>query len=144
MNSIEKEIDERHAEGKLTFARKDTGAYRDLFSPSLAYRQPDGRLICRDELMRSVAVQIRRYSAESAFIREDFEVAGGEPKETLIQEAAAEVTVFGFVHRRWKIRRRGVYTWTRLEGRWVIKQVEVLSETVTPAGWWFGGAARKP
>jgi len=80
----------------------------------------------------------------SAFFREDLSITGGEVRETLIQEATAEATAFGFVHRRWKINRWGIYTWTVQEGRWVIKQVQVLSETVTPAVWWFGFGSRKP
>jgi hypothetical protein len=144
LNSIEKELDRRHAEAKRAFARKDISAYREIFSPSLAYCQPDGRVISRDTLMRDVAVQFRRLdSAESVFVREDLSMTSGDVKETLIQEAAAEATLFGFVHRRWKINRRGTYTWTKQEGRWVIKQVEVFSETVTSAGWWFGTGRRK-
>jgi hypothetical protein len=139
MNSIEKELDGRHAEAKSAFARKDIGTYREIFSPSLAYCQPDGRVIGRDELMRDVAAQFRRLdSAESRFFREDMSIASDEVRETLMQEATAEATAFGFVHRRWKINRRGIYTWTAQEGRWVIKRVQVLSETVTSAGWRFG------
>ncbi len=144
MDSIEKEIDACHAAAKLAFAHKDIGAYRDIFSPSLAYRQVDGRVIGRDELMRDVAVQFRRLdSAKSAFIREHLSVTSDEAIETLIQEVTIETTAFGFVHRRWKINRRGLYTWIHREGRWMIKQVEVLSETVTSAGWWFGVRSEK-
>jgi hypothetical protein len=145
LNSIEQELDGRHAEANLAFARKDIGTYREIFSPSLAYRQPDGRVIGRDELMRDVAVQFRRLDrAAWGFIREDLRISSGQVRETLIQKATAETTVFGFVHRRWKMNRRGIYTWTAQEGRWVIKQVEVLSETVTSAGWSFGFERRKP
>ncbi len=143
MDTVQKELDERHAEAQLAFARKDLDAYRELFSPYLYYRQRNGRVIGRDDLMRDVAIQFRRLdSVKSAFIREDLNVTGEEVRETLIQEATATATAFGLVHRRWKIIRRGIYTWRVEEGRWVIKEVEVLSETMTSAGWWIGSGVR--
>src|SRR5271157_1319243 len=99
--SIEQELNERHAAAQAAFARRDIHAYKAIFSPSLAYRQIDGQVIDRGRLMRNVASQFRRLStAQSSFVRERLNAAGGEATETLTQSASLEATAFGFVHRR--------------------------------------------
>jgi len=137
--SIEQELNERHAAAQAAFARRDIDAYKAIFSPSLAYRQINGQVIDRGRLMRNVASQFRRLSAaQSSFVRERLNAAGGEAAETLTQSASLEATAFGFVHRRWRLHRRGDYAWTKLDGVWVIERVEIVSEKLSPDGWRFG------
>jgi hypothetical protein len=133
------ELDARHLAAMGAFSRRDLDAYRQVFSPTLAYQQADGRIITRDQLMRDVARQFRRLShVKASFVRERMSIAGDEATELLVQEASLEATAFGVVHRSWRLTRRGDYVWTKLEGLWVIQRVKVFSETVLPAGWRFG------
>jgi ABC-type taurine transport system substrate-binding protein len=128
-NSIERELDERHAAARVAYSRRDIDAYREIFSPTLSYQQADGRVIDRHQLMRDVAVQFHRLcSASSSFTREHLSTVDDEITETLVQVATAEATAYGFVHRTWKVDRRAIYTWTKLRGSWTIAGVQVLSE----------------
>ena len=136
---VDEELDARHLVAMDAFSRRDLDAYRQIFSPTLAYRQVDGRIIGRDRLMHDVARQFRRLShVKASFVRERLSLAGDDATETLVQEAHLEATAFGFVHRSWRLTRRGDYSWTKPDGLWVIQRVKVLSETVLPAGWRFG------
>jgi hypothetical protein len=88
--------------------------------------------------MRDVASQFRRLdSAQSSFIREQLSVTGDEATEILDQSATMEATDFGIVHRRWRLHRRGEYSWTELDGVWMIEKVTILSENVT-SSWHLG------
>ena len=94
-DSVERELDERHAAAQDAFARRDLEAYRAMFSASLRYRQADGEVIDCHRLMRDVASQFRRFSAvRSSFVREQLTVTGNEVIETVDQSAAMDVTVF--------------------------------------------------
>lgn len=127
------ELDEVHTRAKSAFEQRDLGAYRDLFAPELKYHQPDGRTIGRDGLMRDVAAQFRRLDrAHWSFTREHIEVDGDRATEILTQTGSVGVTALLIVHRDWSLYRKGRYAWTRLAGRWVIEEVEVLEEKVTP------------
>jgi Domain of unknown function (DUF4440) len=140
-NIVERELDARHAAAQIAFSHRDLDAYRALFSPSLSYRQADGRVIGRDELMKNVASQFRRLSmTKSSFSREQFSVGGNEAAETIRQSATAEATAFGLLHRRWKIDRHAAYRWTKINGVWTIGSVSVFSETMTGDGWRLGVA----
>jgi Domain of unknown function (DUF4440) len=137
--SIEKELDARHEKAQAAFAKRDIEAYRAMFSPSLAYRQLDGRVIDRNQLMRGVEKQFRSVgSVLPAFSRERLSVAGNEATELLTQIAFMETSAFGLFHMRWKLVRRGEYTWVKVDGAWLIGRVEVLSEKLSRAGRRFG------
>ena len=104
-----------------------------LFAPDLRYRQSDGKVIDRNRLKRDVRSQFSRLSAASSHhVREQIELAGGKAIELLCQTASARTTLFFVVHRIWDISRRGRYVWRRDDGRWVIEDVEVLEEQITP------------
>jgi hypothetical protein len=139
MPSIEDELDERHRAASRAFAERDVDAYRAMFSPALVYRRSDGNVIGRDALMRDVAQQFRNLTRiTSNFTRVGLVRAGDDVVEQLIQGGSAQATAFGFVHRSWSVARKGDYTWTRENGIWVIRQVQVLSETMSPTGWRVG------
>jgi len=137
-DSVERELDERHAAARDAFVRRDLEAYRAIFSASLRYRQADGEVIDRDRLMRDVASQFSRFNAvRSSSVREQLTVTGNEVIETVDQSAAMDVTVFWIVHRTWCVHRRGEYSWTKSDGVWVIEKVTVLEENVT-SNWHLG------
>jgi hypothetical protein len=142
-NSIERELDARHAKAQAAFSRRDISAYCEMFSPTLAYQQLNGRVIGCDQLMRDVAAQFRQLSsAESSFTREAMRVTDSEVTETLMQAATAETSAFGFIHRRWKLNRRATYCWTKRQEIWTIERVTVHSETMVSAGWSFSVVRR--
>jgi hypothetical protein len=129
---ITTELDARHNDAKSAFEHKDLPAYREIFAPDLAYRQADGSVIGREQLMRDVATQFSRLRwVRSSFARESIEVEDDRAAELLTQTGLAGTTAFLFVHRIWKITRKGRYYWTKVEDRWRIERVEVLEEHVT-------------
>ena len=133
------DLDLAHEKAQAAFQRKDLGAYMSLFSPDLRYRQPDGKVIGRDQLARDVRAQFSKLSASSStYNREQFELANGKAIEVVRGTASACVTVFLFLHRTWDISRRGRYVWRMDDGQWVIEEVEVLEETVQSRGWSCG------
>jgi hypothetical protein len=126
------ELDAMHNEAKAAFGRRDLSKYRELFAPTLTYRQADGRIIDRDQLMRDVRVQFRRLSrVHSSFVREHIESDGDRVTEVLTQTASFGATAFLVVHRTWELSRKGRYTWGRHGGRWLIEAVEVIEEHVS-------------
>ncbi len=126
------ELDARHAEAKRAFERRDLAAYREIFAPDLAYCQADARVIGREQLMRDVAIQFDRLRwVRSSFTRESIEPGNDRAIELLTQTALAGATAFFFIHRIWKIARKGRYHWTKVENQWRISRVEVLEECVT-------------
>ena len=136
---IEQELDARHEAAQAAFANRDIEAYGAMFSPSLAYRQPDGRVIGRERLMRGVEEQFRGIGGVlSSSSRERLSIAGNEATELLTQITFVETSFFGVVHARWKLLRRSEYTWTKADGVWLIERVEVLSEKLGRVGWRFG------
>jgi hypothetical protein len=133
------ELDAMHAEAKAAFDRRDLSAYCALMSPELTYRQADGRIIGRDDLLRDVRIQFRRLSrVRSSFVRQSIEVDGDRAIETLTQTACVGATAFVVVHRTWQLTRRGRYTWRKQAGRWLIEAVEVIDETLGPGRWSLG------
>jgi len=129
---ISEELDAVHAAAQRAFQAKDVAAYMDLFSPSLSYKQHDGRVIGREQLTKDVASQLRAMkSSGSSYVRESIDVEGSEATEVLRQEAWAEITVLLFFRRRWKIHRKGRYTWLKTRDGWRIRNVEVLEEAVS-------------
>jgi len=125
-----RELDACHAEATSAFLRRDLCSYRELFSPGLEYTQLDGTTIGLDALMKNVAAQFERlHKAESTYSRESIEVIRPDlVTEVLTQTGSAEVKILGFFTKRWKLHRRGQYTWIRLDGRWVAHKVVVLEE----------------
>ena len=137
-------LDERHAAIRDAFMRRDAAAYRAMFSAGLRYRQPDGRVIDRDQLMRDVAAQFRRLDqSDTSSVREALEVDGAEYTETVRQAGWATASAFGFIHRIWRVDRHARWTWAHEDGVWTIVRVEVLDERVR-GSWGFGRRAQAP
>ena len=105
------ELDAAHARARQAYARRDAPAYIATFHPEVAYTQPDGRTIGRDQLARDVRTQLARvHAAATEFRRESLEVAGADAAvEVLEQRATFEERAFGVIHREWTLRRRGRY-----------------------------------
>ena len=81
-DTIAAELEARHAEARRAFEARNIAAYRSLFSPALAYRQQDDKVIDRDALMRDVARQLRALSRiHSAYQRAALVIANGEATE---------------------------------------------------------------
>ncbi len=134
--SVAAELDERHRAANRAYAARDLAAYGAMFSPTLVYRQADGRTIDRDRLMRHVAGQFRSLSrAESSYARQAIRIDGDTATETLTQTATGTATAFGFIHRSWSVTRQGDYRWIRPQGLWIIDSVIVHAETSAPTGW---------
>jgi hypothetical protein len=107
----------------------------DVFSADLTYRRADGKTIGRDELAENVRSQLSMLdSADTSFIREKLEVVGPEATEFLRQVATVTTRHFVVIRRTWNIERVGKYVWQNTDQGWRIQEVEVLKETVTPAG----------
>jgi len=128
---VAEQLDARHAEARAAFHARDLDRYAAVFSPALAYRQADGRVIGRDALMRDVESQLRQLErVASSFVREDLECGPDAATELLTQTSIAGVTGFFVLHRTWTVTRRARYTWAREHGEWRITAVEVLHEHV--------------
>jgi hypothetical protein len=131
MEEIEATLDQIHADAQKAFAARNLDRYMDAFSPDLAYKQMNGRIISREQLRKDVAVQLSRFTkTESTFTRERIEYRGPDVVEVLSQDAVAEENIFFFFKRTWKIHRRGIYTWSLGRTGWVISRVEVLEESI--------------
>jgi hypothetical protein len=145
LETLARELDERHGAARIAFRERDPQAYREIFSPGLAYRQPNGLTIGRDALIRDVDQQLRRLlRADSTFERTALEGSDAAATEVLVQTASAEAVAFALVRRRWVLRRHATYHWVRAGDAWVVQAVEVASEAVTHAGWAFGPGRASP
>ena len=139
ISEIKTALDERHAAARAAFAHRDIAAYADIFCAALEYRQADGIVIDRSRLMRNVTTQFKRLTnTDTSFEREAIDFSDGEVTETVAQTASAEASAFGFIHRTWRVLRRGRYTWLMVDEVWKIARVHVLSEEVLSGGWRFG------
>src|SRR3990172_486514 len=131
IKEIELELDKVHARAKAAFGAKDLDGYMAAFSPDLAYKQVNGKIIYYDQLKIDIASQFARVSrVESSFTREQIEWAGSEVVEHLTQTAIAEEKIFLVFTRKWQVHRRGLYTWSKSNLGWVISKVEVVEESV--------------
>lgn len=129
----------RHAAAQEAYRRKDIASYQAMFSRDLVYRREDGSVVGRAALMKDVQDQFDRFGkVDSRFVRESLQIVDGNVAERLRQTATAETSAFGLVHRRWRMMRRGRYTWSLTDGVWTITSVKVHAEETRPDGWRFG------
>jgi hypothetical protein len=68
--------------------------------------------------------------AESKFVRERIEYKGTDVIEYVAQNATTEERIFFVFKRVWRIHRRGIYTWSKINTERVISKVEILEESV--------------
>jgi hypothetical protein len=127
------ELDAEHAHAREAFGRKDLIAYMSVFSPTLRYRQPNGKVLDRERLMCDVEAQFHGYTVFRAnSVRDHIELFDDNVIEALTQTASVWATMFFVVHRAWNLTRRGRYTWRKTEHGWQIEDVEVLEEALQP------------
>ncbi len=125
------ELDAVHLRARESYRAKDVTAYMGVFAPSLKYKQPDGRVIGRDQLARDVESQLRSVDAvDTSYVRESLQIDGDRATELLTQTASVTTRHFWFFKRIWRLTRRGRYTWVRLHDGWTIQEVDVLTETI--------------
>ena len=77
---------------------------------------------------RQVAIPLPEMGPVVVRVRESIEAADDRACEVLTQTGSCWATAFFFVHRIWKLTRRGRYNWTKVGGRWRINRVEVIEE----------------
>jgi hypothetical protein len=144
-SQIAQALDSVHENARAGFLRRDATAALAPFSPTLQYRQVDGRIIGYSQLLSQVETQLRRLSAAAtAYRRESLAIGDDHAAETLVQSAWGCGTAFGIVHRGWRIRRRSRWTWRLMGSAWQVHLVEVLEEHVSPAGLSFGRRPAAP
>jgi hypothetical protein len=128
---IESVLDQAHAIAQSALNAKDLDRYMAVFSRDLAYKQLNGKTITWQQLRRDVADQFARMTkAEGKFVRERLEYKGTDVIEYATQNATAEERIFFVFKRVWRIHRRGIYTWSKINARWVISKVDILEERV--------------
>jgi hypothetical protein len=128
---IESALDQAHANAQYALNARDLDRYMAGFSRNLAYKQLNGKTIAWQQLRRDVADQFARMSkADSKFVRERIEYKGTDIIEYVTQIATAEERIFFVFKRVWRIHRRGIYTWSNINAKWVISKVEILEESI--------------
>ncbi|MCP3925208.1 MAG: hypothetical protein GY714_21760 [Desulfobacterales bacterium] len=131
LEQIAIELDEIHARSKKAFLENDLDAYMSTFSLTLSYKQANGKIINWEQLRNDVAPQLSSaHNMESTYVREQIEMKDSKIVEVLSQTATYEIKVFLFFKRKWIIRRKGRYTWSKNKNNWQIKNVEVLNEKI--------------
>jgi hypothetical protein len=138
-------LEELHRRARAAYLARDLKSYMELFSPDLRYHQANGRTIGRDQLARDVDSQFRRVSAIDAAFRTDRVETDSEGViETGTQWGWIATSAFGFLHRLWRLQRRGQNRWRQAEGGWIIVEVTVLQESVVGNGFQLGRNPRLP
>jgi len=142
---IERELDAIHVRARQWFLESNIDSYLSLFNPGVSYRQVDGRVVGLASLSRSLRRQFQSLSAADwKFTRESLTMQNGNAVEVLLLSGWFATVAFGFIHRVWRLARRGQYTWIKQESGWQIAHVEIESETVQPVGFQFGSRVQFP
>ena len=128
-------LDAAHGRAKSAYRNRDSHTYMKTFAADLTYRQVGGSVIGRDQLAKDVRAQLSMLdSAETSFTREKLEIVGQQATELLRQSATVTTKHFAILRRTWNIERLGRYVWRKTNDGWLIKEVEVLKETMTSTG----------
>jgi|SRR5712671_3439929 len=128
-------LDAAHGRAKSAYRNRDFQTYMKTFAADLTYRRVGGSVIGRDQLARELRAQLSMLdSAETSFTREKLEIAGRQAAELLRQSATVTTRHFVILRRTWNIERLGKYVWRNTDEGWLIKEVEVLEETMTSTG----------
>jgi hypothetical protein len=136
-------VAERHDASRRLYVARELVGYMSFFSPDLAYRQANGKVVGLRQLTNDVEEQFRRLGAVDWVSRvESEERSPDQVIEVVSQTGTIVTTAFGLLHRMWRLDRRGRYTWRVHDGRWRIAQVDVLEERVVGAGFKFGRRPR--
>src|SRR5882672_11617493 len=136
-------VAERHDASRRLYLARDLPGYMSFFTPDLAYRQANGKVITLQQLSHHVEEQFRRIGAVDWISRvESEERSPTQITEVVHQTGTAVTSAFGLLHRVWRLDRRGRYTWKVHDGRWRIAAVDVLEERINGAGMRFGRRPR--
>jgi len=135
-------LDATHLKVRDAFARADLADYGRYLASELRYVDARGRVQTRDQLLKSVGVQFARLvSFHSAFSRETLLMSGEDAVERGTQEATISLRVFAWFEVRWRVTRRGRYTWRRAtEVPWQLREAVLDTEDICRDG--FGVAGR--
>jgi hypothetical protein len=138
-------LEELHHKVRAAYVARDLNSYMHFFSSDLRYHQADGRTIGREQLARDVQSQFDRISAVDAASRnETVEIDTEGVVETVTQWGWIATSAFGFLHRLWRLERRGRHRWRQTEDGWKIVEVTVLKEKVVGHGVQLGRSPRLP
>ena len=128
-------LDAAHLAVREAFQRRDLDTYLRYFTPDLSFREPDGRVLTREAFARSVEVQLSRLVAfTSSFERETLEADGQDAVETGTQTSTISLRWLLIFALRFKVRRRGRYTWRRSPVGWELHKVELYEQRITRDG----------
>src|SRR6266446_4826393 len=87
-SALETDLDAAHSRARATYRAKDLGGFMAGFSPTLKYKQPDGRVIGWDQLAHDVAAQFMNLAeVDTTYVRESLTVDGERVTEILAQSA---------------------------------------------------------
>jgi len=133
LNEVAGELDRLHSSAKEAYAARDISSYQEYFTADLVYIQADGKSIGREQLMRDISKQIKQHKAvDSTMNRESIEINDDGTITQVVQHRGSySVSVFYLFTKKWKLERKGVYTYRKTENGWRICSVEVLSETIS-------------
>jgi len=123
------EIDAIHKVANDALRQKDLYAYITVFADKLAYKQLNGKIIGKRQLIKNIKVyftRIKNYKSE--YERKDFSAEDDVITERLIQKAIVAIRVFIFFSKNWTVEREGVYEWEKIDGTWKIVKVEIIKE----------------
>ena len=125
-------LDELHKVANVALKNKQFEVYSDIFSDKLEYKQPDGRIISKQQLVKDIKVYFDRIkSCNSEFKRKLIDIKSDEKvAERLIQTANIKIQVFIYFSKNWRIEREAIYTWEKTSDKWEISKVEIISEKV--------------
>ena len=125
------EIDNAHSVANLAQKNKDFGAYISYFSNDLKYKQLNGKIIGRKQLLNDIQKYFDRVRSHiSTYDRLSSSVNNDLFIEKIVQKATVTIRVFIFFSKTWTIEREGIYEWKKEDGIWKISNVEVISEKI--------------
>jgi hypothetical protein len=131
INQIIAEIDTAHSAANLAQKNKDIGTYIGCFSNDLKYKQLNGKIIDKKQLLQDVQSYFDRVRSHiSTYDRVSSSVGSDLFIEKIVQKAIVTISVFIFFSKTWTVEREGIYEWKKEDGHWKISTVEVTSEKI--------------
>ena len=138
-------LDTVHLQVREAFRQRDLAAYSRYLAEDLVYVDPNGRVQNRQAVLSSVRRQFARLVRfQSHFERESLAIEGANAIEIGAQSAAIAIRVFLVLEVRWRVTRRGRYTWRRDEAAgWVLSDVRLDHEQMRRDGIGLAGRGAK-
>jgi hypothetical protein len=137
-------LDAIHLKVRDAFAHADLNEYGRYLASDLRYVDPRGRVQSRAQLLKSVGAQFARLvSFRNAFARDSLLMNGEDVVESGVQEAEIAIRAFALFEVRWRVERRGRYTWRRVpDVPWQLREVIIETESIRRDG--IGWARQAP